>query len=71
MNDSTRRRDRVLSALSDGPATAAALAARIGAPVASIRRTVSSLRDAGFGITTTDQGYAHTHSPVSETASSL
>lgn len=65
MNDSTSRRDRILSALSDGPATAAALAARLGAPVASIRRTIGALRDGGYAITTTDQGYIHVSSPVS------
>ena len=58
------RQQTVLDTLGTGPATAAGLAARVGAPVPSIRRTIGTLRAQGYDITTEGGQYVHRASPI-------
>lgn len=58
------RQQTVLDSLGEGPATASVLAARAGAPVASIRRTIGTLREQGYDIGRDGGQYVHRASPV-------
>ncbi|GGM54633.1 BirA family biotin operon repressor/biotin-[acetyl-CoA-carboxylase] ligase [Halarchaeum rubridurum] len=54
MNDTRRA---VLDALADGPVAGPALADRLGVSRAAVWKHVEALRDAGFGIESTGEGY--------------
>ncbi len=51
-------RDRILSAIADGPVSGPDLAARLGISRAAVWKHVEELRDAGFTIESDDDGYA-------------
>jgi BirA family biotin operon repressor/biotin-[acetyl-CoA-carboxylase] ligase len=55
MNDTQRA---LLEALASGPATGPALAEELGVSRAAVWKQVETLRDAGFEIVSTDEGYA-------------
>ncbi|GAA0644743.1 biotin--[acetyl-CoA-carboxylase] ligase [Salarchaeum japonicum] len=59
----TDTRQAVLAALADGPATGPALADRLGVSRAAVWKHVEALRDEGFGVESTDDGYELTEVP--------
>jgi BirA family biotin operon repressor/biotin-[acetyl-CoA-carboxylase] ligase len=56
-------RERVLSALADGPVSGPELASRLDVSRAAVWKHVEALREAGFAITSGDDGYALTDVP--------
>ena len=60
MNETRRE---LLAAFAEGPATGPALAERLGVSRAAVWKQVEALREAGFAIESTDDGYAITAVP--------